>query len=96
MPGLAKCTTPPEVRDRFLGWSDEARERNVYLLAYKTRFLILPWVRMEYLASHILGRMAKRVPQHWQRIYVYPVYWLETFVDTSRFAGHVIVRPTGR
>ena len=76
-----------KVRDRYLGWSDEARERNVHLLAYNTRFLILPWVEVEHLASHILGRMAKLVPQDWQRIYAHPIYWLETFVDTSRFRG---------
>jgi hypothetical protein len=76
-----------KVRDRYLAWSDEARERNVHLLAYNTRFLILPWVQVEHLASHILGRMAKLIPQDWQRLYAHPIYWLETFVDTSRFRG---------
>ena len=76
-----------KVRDRYLAWSEEARERNVHLLAYNTRFLILPWVQVEHLASHILGRMAKLVPQDWQRLYAHPIYWLETFVDTSRFRG---------
>jgi hypothetical protein len=76
-----------KVRDRYLGWSDEARERNVHLLAYNTRFLILPWVQVPHLASHILGRMAKRVPQDWQRLYAHPIYWLETFLDPSRFRG---------
>jgi hypothetical protein len=76
-----------KLRDRYLGWSEEARERNVRLLAYNTRFLILPWVEVPHLASHILGRMAKIVPADWQRLYAHPIYWLETFVDTSRFAG---------
>ena len=76
-----------KVRDRYIEWRDEARERNVHLLAYNTRFLILPWVRVDHLASHILGCMAKRVPQDWQRLYAHPIYWLETFVDTSRFRG---------
>jgi hypothetical protein len=76
-----------KLRDRYLGWSEEARERNVRLLAYNTRFLILPWVEAPHLASHLLGRMAKIVPQDWQCIYAHPVYWLETFVDTSRFRG---------
>ena len=74
-------------RDHFIGWSGEARRRNIRFLAYNTRFLILPWVCVEHLASHILGCMAKRVPQDWQRLYVHPIYWLETFVDTSRFRG---------
>jgi hypothetical protein len=76
-----------KLRDRYLGWSEEARERNVHLLAYNTRFLILPWVRVPHLASHLLGRMAKIVPQDWRRLYAHPVYWLETFIDTSRFRG---------
>jgi hypothetical protein len=76
-----------KLRDRYLGWSEEARERNVHLLAYNTRFLILPWVEVPHLASHILGRMAKIVPADWQRLYAHPIYWLETFVDTSRFRG---------
>jgi len=76
-----------KLRDRYLGWSDEARQRNVHLLAYNTRFLILPWIRVPHLASHILGRMAKIVPQDWQKLYAHPVWWLETFVDTSRFRG---------
>jgi len=72
---------------RFLGWSDQPRRRNVHLLAYKTHFLILPWVRVDHLASHLLGRMAQLVPQDWQRHYAHPIYWLETFVDTSSFRG---------
>ena len=76
-----------KLRDRYLGWSEEARERNVHLLAYNPRFLILPWVQVPHLASHILGRMAKIVPADWRRLYAHPIYWLETFVDTSRFAG---------
>jgi hypothetical protein len=74
-------------RDRFIGWSAEARRRNIHLLAYNTRFLILPWVRVEHLASHILGQMAKRVPRDWQRLYAHPIYWLETFIDPARFHG---------
>ncbi|MGH9397272.1 MAG: membrane dipeptidase, partial [Terriglobia bacterium] len=45
-------------RDRFIGWSAEARRSNLRFLAYNPRFLILPWVHVEHLASHILGRMA--------------------------------------
>jgi hypothetical protein len=45
-------------RDRYIGWNAEARRRNIRFIAYNTRFLILPWVRVPHLASHILGRMA--------------------------------------
>ena len=74
-------------RDRYLGWSAEARRRNIRFLAYNTRFLILPWVKVEHLASHILGRMASRISADWQRIYGHPIYFLETFVDPERFRG---------
>ena len=47
-------------RDRFIGWSAEARRRNIRFLAYNPRYLILPWVRIPHLASHVLGQMARR------------------------------------
>ena len=74
-------------RDRYIGWSAEARRRNIRFIAYNTRFLILPWVRVEHLASHILGRMAAQVSEDWQRMYGHPIYFLETFVDPERFRG---------
>jgi hypothetical protein len=74
-------------RDRYIGWNAEARRRNIRFLAYNTRFLILPWVRVEHLASHILGRMAARISADWQRLYGHPIYFLETFVDPERFRG---------
>ena len=74
-------------RDRFIGWSAEGRRRNIRFVAYNTRFLILPWVEVEHLASHILGRMAKRLSEDWERVYGHPIYFLETFVDPERFRG---------
>ena len=75
------------LRDRFIGWSVEARRRNLRLLAYNPRFLILPWVRVPHLASHLLGRMAAQLSRDWWQIYGHPIYWLETFVDPTRFRG---------
>ena len=91
-------------RDRFIGWSGEARRRNIRYLAYNTRFLILPWVEVPHLASHILGRMARQISQDWERIYGHPIYFLETFIDPERFRGTcyraanwvVLGRTTGR
>jgi len=74
-------------RDRFIGWSAEARRQNIHFLAYNTRFLILDWVEVPHLASHILARMARVLPQDWERTYGHPVYFLETFVDPQRFRG---------
>ena len=76
-----------DCRDTFLGWSKEARERNRHLVAYNNRFLILPWVRVPHLASHLLGRIAKTISEDWLKIYHHPIFWLETFIDTERFAG---------
>jgi len=74
-------------RDRFIGWSGEARRRNIRYLAYNTRFLILPWIEVPHLASHILGRMARQISQDWERIYGHPIFLLETFIDPERFRG---------
>lgn len=74
-------------RDRFIGWSAETRRRNVHLIAYNLRFLILPWVQVRHLASHLLARMARQVSVDWQQRYHHPIYFLETFVDPQRFRG---------
>lgn len=86
---LAWSSAPRHIgcRDRFIGWNIEARKRNISLLAYNTRFLILPWVRVPHLASHLLGLMASRIARDWQQLYAHPVYMLETFVDPTRFRG---------
>ncbi len=91
-------------RDRFIGWSAEARRRHIRFVAYNTRFLILPWVTVPHLASHALGRMVAIVSPDWQRIYGHPIYFVETFVDPARFRGTsyraanwiVLGRTTGR
>ncbi len=74
-------------RDRFIGWLAAVRQKNLHLIAYQSRFLILPWVHVSHLASHLLGRMAKRLSTDWQGLYHHPVYFQETFVDLERFKG---------
>lgn len=74
-------------RDRYLGWSPQARRRNIRLVAYNNRYLILPWVQVPHLASHLLGRMVKMLPAEWERVYGHPVCFAETFVDPERFRG---------
>ena len=74
-------------RDRFIGWEPKARLTNIGLLAYNSRFLVLPWVTVPHLASHILGRMARMLSADWQRVYAHPIYYLETFIDRQRFRG---------
>ena len=74
-------------RDRHIGWSAEARRRNIRFVAYNSRYLILPWVEVRYLASHLLARMTRELPAAWERAYGHPVYFVETFVDPARFRG---------
>lgn len=74
-------------RDQFIGWQPAHRDRNLHLIAQNTRFLILPWVEVPYLASHLLGRMARILPRDWERVYNHPIVLLETFVDGQRFKG---------
>ncbi|MGH9444563.1 MAG: Druantia anti-phage system protein DruA [Terriglobia bacterium] len=91
-------------RDRFIGWPAEARRRNLRFLAYNPRYLILPWIQVKLLASHILGEMARRISGDWERTYGHPIYFLETFVDPERHRGTcyraanwvVMGRTTGR
>ncbi|MGH9433355.1 MAG: DUF4338 domain-containing protein [Terriglobia bacterium] len=91
-------------RDRFIGWSGEARRRNIRFIAYNTRFLILPWVTVPHLAPHILGRMARLLSEDWELLYGHRIYFLETFIDPARFRGTcyraanwvVLGRTTGR
>ncbi len=83
-------SSPPRhigCRDRFIGWSKTIREKNLSFMAYNSRFLVLPWVTVRYLASHLLGHMAKILPLDWEKTYQHPLYFLETFVDTERFRG---------
>ena len=86
---LAFSSAPYHIgpRDEFIGWDRNTLEERRHLLAYNTRFLILPWVRVPHLASHLLGLCARTINKDWQTLYNHPVYWLETFVDTERFAG---------
>ena len=86
---LAFSSAPRHIgaRDKYIGWNKDIRTKNISLIAYNTRFLILPWVKVSCLASHILSRMVKQLPIDWQNYYNHPIYFLETFVDTQRFQG---------
>ncbi len=74
-------------RDAFLGWDRAARERHLPGLTNNTRLLVLPWVEVPHLASHVLGLIGRRIRADWQAKYGHPVQALETFVDRERFQG---------
>ena len=83
--GAAAWKTAP--RDRFVGWTPEARQRNLPLVVNNARFLILPWIRIPNLASHLLAQVERRLPDDWRRRYAIRPVLLETFCETPRFDG---------
>lgn len=74
-------------RDSFIGWDKKTKENNLHFVANNTRFLILPWVVVKFLASKILALNAKRISDDWLKVYNQPLYLLETFVERNRFQG---------
>ena len=74
-------------RDRHIGWSIAARRLNIRFVAYNSRYLIMPWVHVPHLASHLLGRMTRMLSAEWTRVYGHPIHFVETFVEPARFAG---------
>lgn len=83
--GAAAWKTRP--RDAWIGWDDATRARRLLYIANNSRFLILPWVRVPHLASHVLACVLRRLSADWQAKYGHPVHLVETFVDRSRFKG---------
>ena len=76
-----------DLRDCFVGAPKESYRHHLHLIAYNSRTLILPWVRVPHLASHLLSRVARRIASDWRALYGHPVVLLESFVDIERFAG---------
>lgn len=83
--GAAAWKTQP--RDLFIGWSPKQREARLHLLVNNARFLILPWIRCNNLASHILGMAARQLADDWQHRYGCRPVLMETFVEQPRFHG---------
>lgn len=74
-------------RDQFIGWSAAQRTQGLSLLANNTRFLVLPWVKVPGLASHVLSQAVRRLKNDWPAKYGHPVWLVETFVERQRFVG---------
>jgi len=72
---------------KYIVYDKEKRSKNLSLATNNTRFLILPWVSVKYLASHILSKVCQRIKDDWTAKYGHPIYLLETFVERDRFAG---------
>ncbi|MCP3877798.1 MAG: DUF4338 domain-containing protein, partial [Sulfitobacter sp.] len=78
-----KCAS----RDTWICWSAPVRARNLQYVANNSRFLVLPWVKVPHLASHLLSRIARRIQADWLAKYAHRLHCLETFVDRSRYRG---------
>jgi len=76
-----------DLRDKFVGAPKAAYRHNLHQIAYNSRYLILPWINVSQLASHLLGRIARRISADWQELYHHPIQLLESFVDTERYLG---------
>ena len=85
--GFAAAAWMCAPRDHYIGWTDEQRQRHLHLIVNNARFLILPWIRSQNLASMLLAKAARRLPDQWQTVYGYRPVLLETFVEQPRFRG---------
>ncbi|NNK02062.1 MAG: DUF4338 domain-containing protein [Desulfatitalea sp.] len=85
--GFASSAWRLTSRDRHINWTDEVRTANLKYVVNNVRFLILPWIHSKYLASRILGQIARQLPFDWEARYGYRPVLLETFVQTDRFKG---------
>ena len=83
---LGWCSPPRHIgcRDRYIGWNQEHRVKRLHFVVINTRFLILPWVEISHLASHLLGMMVRRISSDWESTYAHEVVFLESFVDPER------------
>ena len=85
--GWSSAPLQLNLRDQFVGAPKQAYRHNLHLIAYNTRYLIVPWAKVPHLASHLLARIARQISADWQALYQHPVHLLESFVDLERFEG---------
>ena len=76
-----------QARDAWIGWDEAARKAHLARIVNQGRFLILPWVKVPHLASHVLALSSRHLVGDWQRHYGVRPWLLETLVDPARFAG---------
>lgn len=85
--GWGSAAWAVESREQFIGWTRPVKNRNLHFVMNNTRYLVLPWVVVKCLASKVLALNIKRISSDWLKIYNYPLYMLETFVEQGRFKG---------
>ena len=85
--GFGGAAFKSAARDQHIGWDKGAREQHLVNVVNNNRFLILPWIFVPHLASHILGRISRRIRADWQDYYNREIVLVETFVEQGRFKG---------
>ena len=75
-----------KAREQFIGWTEMQKRQQLHLIVNNVRFLILPWIKVKYLATKALATNIKVLPSDWQSFYGHPIVLLKTFVDMARFA----------
>ena len=85
--GWGSAAWAVQSREEFIGWTKPVKNKNLHFVMNNTRFLVLPWVTVKCLASKVLSLNIKRISSDWIKIYHYPLYMLETFVEQNRFVG---------
>ncbi len=74
-------------RDQWIGWTKQQRIKNLPWVVNNTRYLIFPWVKIPHLASHVLGKLIRQLPQDYEELWGYRPILIETFVDAKLYAG---------
>lgn len=85
--GWGSAAWAVESREEFMGWSKSIKNKNLHFIVNNTRYLVLPWVTVKCLASKVMALNIKRISSDWLKVYNYPLYMLETFVEQDRFKG---------
>ncbi|MBT9151186.1 MAG: hypothetical protein DDT40_01371 [candidate division WS2 bacterium] len=85
--GFADSVLKLNLRDKWIGWNQEEKERNLHLVINNVRFLILPWVKIKNLASKLLSLSLRQTKEDWYSWYRYYPVLCETFVDIGKFKG---------
>jgi len=76
-----------KLRDKWIGWTETQRLRNLAWVINNARFLIFPWVQVKNLASHVLGKVLKHIRNDWLWQWGYSPLLAETFVDPIYYQG---------
>ncbi len=85
--GWGSAAWAVQSREEFVGWTKDVKNKQLHFVANNTRYLVLPWVTVKCLASKVMALNIKRISSDWVKIYNYPLYMLETFVEQDRFKG---------